>query len=178
MQLVNNTMKSHKEIIPDIKKDNFDYIYLQQGLKFYSPENYIYVNQFLKEFGEFYELIGYSSDGKDNKFSENYVNFLQNVYLRSFEFLEKYNNILDKQEEDIDPEFESTIRQIMRNVNLYYQIDQDNEYKISTMGRMANLTSRLIMNKKVNENYNTTKHLYENLLYMAKKDAKTLILGK
>ena len=112
-----------------INHNKFDEILLKVGLNFYKPTNYQFINKFLKDFQRIYDGIGIKTN--EGKLTESYLNFLENIYLRSFEVFDQYNNLLNGID-PIDPKYEETVLTIVEYVTLYLkQEGNDNLIKSS-----------------------------------------------
>ena len=98
---------------------------------------------------------------------ENYIFFLQNIYLRSFEVFEYYNDLLKSAESDKIPvNLEEAIILIKDIVNTYLGCDKEKNIKVTTVKRLANnviliflLMTNIILNISVATSYLTKNSL-------------------
>jgi hypothetical protein len=154
--------------------------FMAHGLAHYKPINFLFVKQYLKDFQEYFTNVGYkkedTSDLNRVRFSEDYIYFLQNIYLRSFEFLEYYQNLLNKGK--IPSEFQQTLNEIMKYVSTYYNIDQDSEYKNPSVKRITGLCVDLLADENVSKNFENAKPFWDVLHNIFKKDEDNMIIGK
>jgi hypothetical protein len=163
---------------------------LNIGLHFYRPSNYIFASQFLNEFSKIYSFITKELDSQGNYAfksldNQTYTNYLQNVYLRSFDFFDHYltslnlnngvtSNIPQKVEENL-----STIISLIIN---YYKLDQDNDIKVSSIKQLVSSILTLLSHEKIKNNQNDKnsqirKNLWELLQSVTVKDLNNLICG-
>jgi hypothetical protein len=90
------------------------------AIPFYKFENITFDFSFLSHLAKLFDLLG--TQNKDNTISDNYLNYIENVTLRSLEFMDNYINSL-KLKQPIHSELESTIS-IIKDVTMNY-IKQD-----------------------------------------------------
>lgn len=120
-----------------ITVEDIDDFVLVAGLKFYKPENYIYINFLLSHFEKMYAKVGKISEMLEK---ENYLFYLQNIYLRSFEVFEYYNDLLKATDlVQIPEKLEETIRLVKEVVKTYLSTEKNKNYKTSTFKRLANI---------------------------------------
>ena len=74
---------------------------------------------------------------------ENYVFFLQNIYLRSFEVFEYYNELLKTDDAKISEKLEEAIFLIKDIVKIYLACNKEKNIKSSTLKRLANIVSKI-----------------------------------
>jgi hypothetical protein len=138
------------------------------ALESYRHSNYIYVYNLLVAFKAFFDAINSSVD---------YIWYLQNMYLRSFEFYEIYNNLITQG--DVVPKwFEEALAQIVEFSRCYFKKDEDNDIKVSSIRKMVNLIMAIILNEKISQNYEKLKQFWYLLHMVVKKDFNNVISGK
>jgi len=137
-----------------ITVEDIDDFVLAAGLKFYKPENYIYINVLLSHFKKMYfsemlekdDFIFHSQNiseilkEKIMLEKDHYLFYLQNIYLRSFEVFEYYNDLLKATDLlQIPEKLEETIQLIKEIVKTYLSTEKNKNYKTSTFKRLANI---------------------------------------
>ncbi len=124
--------------------DDVDDFILASALKFYKPENYVFISYLLANFNKMYAKVGTTEDLLEK---ENYIFYLQNVYTRSFEMFEYYNDVLKSGDVVKVPEkLEEAVILIKDLVNTYLSCDKENNIKVNTIKRLANNVSLNLTN--------------------------------
>jgi hypothetical protein len=185
IKLYNSILTNFGKDVDDLRNNSYAQDkFMAHGLTHYNPENFLFVKQYLKDFQEYFTNVGYkkedTSDLNRVRFSEDYIYFLQNIYLRSFEFLEYYQNILNKgkDKDKVFYEFQQTLNEIMKYVSTYYNIDQDSEYKNPTVKRITGLCVDLLADEYISKYFDTAKPFWDVLYNIFKKDEDNMIIGK
>ena len=119
------------------------------GLYYFNPGNSAFVKEYLKDFKEIYKTV--ETKDASGEYSESYVNYLQNIYLRSFDFLEHHNNLLtnvDNVNKEVLNKSEENMKEIIKEMVEYYKIDQDQDIKVSTTKNLVSQCLALLSNEK------------------------------
>jgi hypothetical protein len=109
------------------------------ALNFYDNKNSTYVVYLIQAFKAYFEAINSSAD---------YIWYLQNIYLRSFEFYEVYTNKLDSVGTVPERSLEEALLLIVQLTTEYFGKDEDNDIKVSSIRKMINLVMAIILNPK------------------------------
>ena len=123
-----------------LQNNKFDEVLLKVGINFYKPLNYPFINEFLKEFQKIFDSIGYKTN--EGRSTESYLNFLENIFLRSFEFFDHYNNLLSGND-PINPKFEETLVSIKDYVIQYLKQEGNDHYIKSSIKKLSKLVNFL-----------------------------------
>jgi hypothetical protein len=104
-------------------------------MTFYTPTNYPFILKFLQDFQNLFDSLG--STNNDGKFSESFVNFLENVYLRSFEVFDHYNSLLNSND-SVPNKFEETVSCVKNYVSLYLKQEGNDNFIRSSIKKLCN----------------------------------------
>ena len=119
----------------------------------YTPENYIFVNQFNKEMDEIMNKLGkYEEEGSPeddkNEVTDNYLTHLSNLFNRAVPFLEDLHREINSSPTgtypDIKKEKEDNFDQILTATENYYKTDQDNDIKSNNSKNICDACLNLI----------------------------------
>jgi hypothetical protein len=138
------------------------------ALEYYHQNNYIYVVNLIQAFKDYFGIINSDKD---------YIWYLQNVYLRSFEFYETYDNYF-KSNELVPKQFDEALLSIVQLTSYYFNRDEDNDIKVSSIRKMVNFLMNIIINTKINTSYVKVKPFWFLLHGVIKKDLNNVICGK
>jgi hypothetical protein len=112
-------------------------------MTFYTPTNYPFILKFLQDFQNLFDSLG--STNNEGKFSESFVNFLENVYLRSFEVFDHYNALLNSND-PVPQKFEETAGLVKNYVSLYLKQEGNDNFIRSSIKKLCN---QVILNHKI-----------------------------
>jgi hypothetical protein len=118
-----------------VKNNKFDEVLLKSGMNFYKPANYPFIQKFLKEFQNIFDQIGDKTT--EGRLTESYLNYLENIYLRSFEVFDHYNTLLNSNE-PVSPNFEETVASIKDLVTLYLKQEGNDNFIKSSIKKLSN----------------------------------------
>lgn len=123
----------------DINLFDVDDFLIAASLKFFTPENYIFIDFLLTLMNKIYSLAAKPEELIEK---EGYIFYLQNVYTRSFEVFEYYNNILNSGDIFTFPEkLEEAVILIKNLVNIYLSCDKEKSIKENTTKKLANIVN-------------------------------------
>ena len=112
----------------------FNEVLLKAGMNFYKPANYTFINQFLRDLQKIFDSVGNMIN--EGKFTEGYLNFLENIYLRSFEVFDLYELLLNG-EDPIDQKFIETIKIVKNYVLLYLKQEGNDSFIKSSIKKLS-----------------------------------------
>lgn len=130
-----------------------DLIFL--GCHFYDPQNAVYVVEFMRIFDLVNEALGkYKNDDK-KELSKNYVDYLQNMHSKSFEFFDDFTANL-KESKDyslVCKNKKKAIQYILNDTKTYYSSNDDLDiksgYTKQLIDGLSELSSSLLETKEI-----------------------------
>jgi hypothetical protein len=137
------------------------------SLNFYDNKNYIFVVYLINAFKAYFDIIFSPSD---------YIWYLQNLYLRSFEFYEIYTSLIENNEK-VPKGLYNALILIVQLTSEYFEKDEDNDIKVSSIRKMTNLLMTIILNPKEGS-FNELKPFWHLMHLVIKRDLNNVICGK
>ena len=113
--------------------NKFHQALLKIGLTFYNPSNYNFIYKFLNEFQQIFDTTGFKIN---DKITDVYLIFIENIYLRSFEIIDFYINLLNSID-PINPIFEETLSLVLKFVTLYLSQEGNENYVNSSIKKLS-----------------------------------------
>ena len=119
----------------------------------YTPENYIFVNQFNKEMDKIMEKLGKYEEEQgpeedQNEVTENYLNHLSNLFTKVIPFLDDLHKEINSSPTgtypDLKQEKEDNFDTILTATEEYYKTDEDNDIKANYSKNMCDVCLNLI----------------------------------
>jgi hypothetical protein len=164
-------------------KDSDENKILSIGMNFYSPQNPLYVAECLKHLNETFDP---SINSNSNK--EKWANYLQNVYLRSFDFLDHFASLLNLNngvKSNIPDKVEDNFDEIISNIKSYYKLDHDADIKVSSIKQLTSslldlLNNPNLVNLNDSSNYRALRRveaMFSLLKSITEKDLNNIICG-